>query len=79
MNLPDSIPHSIDCPCGQIANLEWQYPSALHKFLGLKHLSYYCKDCKNSFTTTSSDEVSMCIFNSKKRSLKRKNKIKKII
>lgn len=74
MNLPNSIPHSIDCPCGQIANLEWVYPNALRKYL-----SYYCKDCKNSFTTTSSDEVSMHIFNSKKRSLKRKGKIKKII
>lgn len=74
MKLPDTIPHSIDCPCGQIANLEWQYPSALRKYL-----SYYCKDCKNSFTTTLSDEISMSIYNSKKRSIKRKDKIKKII
>ena len=74
MNLPDSIPHSIDCPCGQIANLEWVYPNTLRKYL-----CYYCNDCKNSFTTTQSDEISMSIYYSKKRSIGRKDKIKKII
>lgn len=74
MNLPNSIPHSIDCPCGQIAHLEWVYPNALRKYL-----CYNCKDCKNSFTTTQSDEISMHIYYSKKRSIGRKDKIKRII
>lgn len=75
MKLPNNILHSIDCPCGQTAKLEWKYTylSALHKYL-----SYYCNSCKNAFTTTKSDEISLIIFNSKKRSIKRKNKIIKI-
>jgi len=91
MNLPDSIPHSIKCPiCYSLesnieANLEWQNQN------GNEYLSYYCDNCKNGWTSDESDEISlskrlsMAIVKSalrhhksKKRSLLRKEKIKKL-
>jgi len=82
MILPDSIPHSLKCPfCEpfdgwkeQLANLKWD----LHITTGSKYLSYYCDSCKNGFTTTASDTISLRHYNSKKRSFLRKDKIKKL-
>jgi len=82
MILPESIPHSLKCPfCQpsdgweeQLANLKWD----LHISTGSKYLSYYCDNCKNGFTTTKSGTISLRHYNSKKRSLLRKDKIKKL-
>ena len=82
MILPSSIPHSLRCPScqpfdgwkEQLANLKWD----LHISTGIKYLSYYCDSCKNGFTTTKSDTISLRHYNSKKRSLLRKDKIKKL-
>ena len=73
MILPKSIPHSINCPSCQehLANLNWD----LHITTGSKYLRYYCDSCKNGFTTTKSDEISLKNYHNKKRSLVRKNKI----
>jgi hypothetical protein len=76
MKLPDSIPHSLNCPysCHSKAELEWQKaPGSV-----TKNLVYYCHECKNGFTTTESDTISLKHYNNKKRSLVRKDKIKKI-
>jgi hypothetical protein len=82
MILPSSIPHSLRCPScqlfddwkEQLANLKWD----LHLLTGSKYLSYYCDNCKNGFTTTESDKISLRHYNSKKRSLLRKYKIKRL-
>jgi len=82
MILPTSIPHSLRCPrCQpfdgwkeQLANLKWD----LHIATGSKYLSYYCDNCKNGFTTTASDTISLKHYHSKKRSLLRKDKIKRL-
>ncbi len=77
MILPDSIPHWLDCPyCTSFeAKLEWQNanPGSISK-----SLVYYCDGCKNGFTTTKSDEISLKYYHSKKRSVYRKNKINKL-
>lgn len=77
MKLPNSIPHSLNCPysCHSKAELEWQKanPGSV-----TKTLVYYCHECKNGFTTTESDTISLKHYNNKKRSLLRKDKIKKI-
>jgi hypothetical protein len=82
MKLPDSIPHSLNCPYSwrhqqyhSKAELEWQKanPGSV-----VKTLVYYCHVCKNGFTTTESDTISLKHYNNKKRSLVRKDKIKKI-
>jgi len=82
MNLPNSIPHSINCPScmpsglnwkEQLAELEWQVDNS-----GYFYLSYYCKNCTNGWTTNDSDEISLRQRKIKKRSLLRKDKIKKI-
>jgi len=71
--LPKNIPHSMRCPfCSGIAELEW-YTSSITEYL-----SYYCKVCENGFTTTESDTISLSRYRSKKRSLLRKDKIKKL-
>jgi len=79
--LPKNIPHSIGCPfCQGIADLEWQKNStSMSMSFFYDHLSYYCKTCKNAFTTTDSDTISLKRYQVKKRSVYRKNKIKKII
>jgi hypothetical protein len=81
MKLPNSIPHSIKCPCcvsngcdEQLAKLEWQKYSSNSS----EHLSYYCDNCKNGWTTNESDELSFKYFQNKERSINRKNKINKI-
>jgi len=82
MILPSSIPHSLRCPVcqpfdgwkEQLANLKWN----LHITTGSEHLSYYCDNCKNGFTTTESDTISLKRYHSKKRSVYRKNKINKL-
>jgi hypothetical protein len=82
MILPKSIPHSLRCPScqpfdgwkEQLANLKWD----LHITTGSKYLSYYCDNCKNGFTTTESDTISLKHYHSKKRSVYRKNKINKL-
>jgi len=82
MILPSNIPHSLRCPScqtfddwkEQLANLKWD----LHLLTGSKYLSYYCDNCKNGFTTTESDKISLRHYNSKKRSLLRKYKIKRL-
>jgi hypothetical protein len=82
MDLPKSIPHFIVCPSctpsdlnwnEQLAGLEWQIDAWGHPYL-----VYYCKNCKNGFTTTESDTISLERYNSKKRSVLRKNKISKL-
>lgn len=85
MNLPNSIPHSINCPncinnwdvsklkyVEKIANLEWQ------KERGDYYLVYYCSSCKNGWTTNESDELSYKHKLSVERSIVRKNKINKL-
>ena len=83
MILPDSIPRSIKCPtcmpfddCNeQLSKLEWQkYPFRISE-----HLSYYCDNCKSNSTTIESDTISLRNHISKKRSLLRKDKIKRIM
>lgn len=77
--LPNNIPHSIRCPhCGQEAKLEWNlhpHPNGAKS----EYLSYRCDSCKNGFTTTESDKISLKRYHSKKRSVYRKDKIKRII
>lgn len=57
----------------QLAELEWQVDNS-----GYFYLSYYCKNCTNGWTTNDSDEISLRQRKIKKRSLLRKDKIKKI-
>jgi transcriptional regulator NrdR family protein len=77
MILPDSIPHCVDCPyCTHSeSKLEWQNanPGSF-----VETLVYYCDNCKNGFTTTESDTISLKRYHSKKRSVYRKNKINKL-
>ena len=75
MNLPDSVPHSIECPScsNSIANLEWQKDN-----WGFDYLVYTCYFCKEGWTTNESDEISKRSRQIKKRSLVRKDKIKKL-
>lgn len=72
--LPKNIPHSIRCPwCQeQEAKLEWQKANTSSIS---ETLVYYCDNCKNGFTTTESDTISLSKYQSKKRSLLRKEKI----
>ena len=74
MILPKNIPHSLRCPyCDkQEAKLEWQKanPGSISETL-----VYYCDNCRNGFTTTESDTISLSKYHSKKRSLLRKEKI----
>ena len=74
MNLPNSIPHSIDCPsCDNgLAKLQWQ-----KDYSGYDYLVYTCPFCKEGWTTNESDEISDRFRQNKKRSIKRKEKIKK--
>lgn len=73
MNLPISIPHLIICPyCQKESKLEWQ-KSSFYEIL-----VYYCHECKSGFTTTESDTISLKKYNLKKRSILRKDIIKKI-
>lgn len=75
--LPKNIPHSIRCPyCDkQEAQLEWQNsnPGSTSETL-----VYYCYKCKNGFTTTESDTISLKRYHSKKRSVYRRTKIKRL-
>ncbi len=75
MKLPDTICHSIECPScsNDFSKLEWQKDIS-----GNDYLAYNCSFCKQSWTTTESDEISIKYRNIKKRSIKRKNKINKI-
>ena len=80
MILPKNIPHSLRCPyCQpldgweeQEAKLEWQKANTGSIS---ETLVYYCDNCKNGFTTTESDTISLSKYQSKKRSLLRKEKI----
>ena len=87
MILPKNIPHSLRCPwcqpldvhdnlCAgweeQEAKLEWQKANTGSIS---ETLVYYCDKCKNGFTTTESDTISLSKYQSKKRSLLRKEKI----
>ena len=73
--LPNSIPHSIECPTcsNSFAKLEWQKDT-----WGFDYLVYYCENCKNGWTTSESDEISIKSRQIKKRSELRKLKIKKL-
>jgi transcriptional regulator NrdR family protein len=78
MYLPQEIEHSLKCPycAGNFdAILEWQKanPGSI-----TETLVYYCDNCRNGFTTTESDTISLKHFNNKKLSLIRKDKIKRI-
>ena len=77
MMLPKNIPHSINCPyCTYFeSKLKWQManPGSV-----VETLVYYCDNCKNGFTTTESDTISLKRYHSKKRSVYRKNKINKL-
>ena len=83
MFLPSSIPHSIRChyclPFNQESKLKWnEHPHPFLNFYGgkkSKYLSYYCDKCKNGFTTTESDTISL---NRYKLNKIRIQKIKKI-
>ena len=82
MNLPNSIPHSINCPFCMPSGLNWKQQQAKLKWTlqsqNIEYLSYYCENCNNGFTTTESDTISLNRYNSKKRSLFRKDKIKRL-
>jgi len=83
MLLPSNIPHTLGCPhcqsgSNQEANLHWRYHPHPNGDKS-EYLSYCCDECKHSFTTTESDTISIKIYHSKKRSVYRKNKIKKCI
>ena len=84
--LPENIPHSLRCPyCQpldgweeQEAKLEWNlhpHPNGTKS----DYLTYRCDKCKNGFTTTESDTISLNRYHSKKRSLLRKDKIVRCI
>jgi hypothetical protein len=79
MLLPKNIEHYLKCPYCTFddfdAILEWQKanPGSI-----TKTLVYYCDNCKNGFTTTESDTISLNHFKNKKLSLVRKDKIKRI-
>ena len=70
-------PHCIDCPyCPYFeSKLKWKManPGSV-----VETLVYYCDNCKNGFTTTASDTISLKHYHSKKRSVYRKNKINKL-
>ena len=74
MFLPSSIPHSIRChyclTFNQEAKLKWTCD-----WSSTKYLSYYCDKCKNGFTTTESDTISLNRYNLNKIRIQ---KIKKI-
>ena len=76
MKLPNSIPHSIECPfCeNSFSKLEYQKNT-----LGYDYLVYYCDFCKSGWTTTESDTISLNLYNSLKRKKNRKDKIDKLI
>ena len=73
--LPKSIPHSMECPVcsNSIAKLQWQKDSR-----GFDYLIYSCSFCKEGWTTNESDEISIKNRQIKKRSLIRKDKIKRL-
>ncbi len=75
MNLPNSIPHSIECPScsNSFAKLKWQKDTS-----GYDYLVYCCSFCKEGWTTNESDEFSINYRNIKKRSSLRKIKIDKL-
>ena len=77
MILPSSIPHSLKCPfCDkQDVKLEWQKANTGSMS---ETLVYYCDNCKYGFTTTESDKISLKRYYSKKRSVYRKYKIKRL-
>ena len=74
MNLPNSIPHKIECPhCdNSFSELEYQKSPS-----GYDYLVYYCQFCKNGWTTSESDDISLSLQKNKIRSKQRKIKIKK--
>lgn len=82
MNLPNSIPHSIECPSCVPSGLNWDVRLAVLEWQkdtwGFDYLVYYCENCKNGYTTTESDELSIKTRHIKKRSEIRKLKVKKI-
>ena len=73
MNLPNSIPHSVDCPScdNDLAKLQWQKDTS-----GYDYLVYNCSFCKEGWTTNESDEISVKTRQNKKRNDKIKDKIK---
>ena len=81
MILPKNIKHSLRCPWCQPEGLNWKEQEAklewqkANKGSISETLVYYCDNCKNGFTTTESDTISLSKYQSKKRSLLRKKKI----
>lgn len=76
--MTQSLPNSHLCSfCSGTAILEEQDYGGI-----CKYLVYYCHSCKNGFTTTESDTISIARIQSTKRkiriSTRRKEKIKKI-
>lgn len=73
----------ICCPtCGVESILEENtndiYINRISRYISVNMLSYDCKSCKESYTTTESDVITLNRINSKIRSELRKDKIKKI-
>ena len=75
----------IDCPYCEysIAVLDeydnYIWINKISKKINVKILRYFCKTCRNSFTTTESDTIVSDRISKKIRSEQRKNKIKNYV
>jgi Zn finger protein HypA/HybF involved in hydrogenase expression len=74
----------IHCPgCGVesmlIENTNDIYINRIGKYISVDMLSYDCKFCNESYTTTESDTITLNRINSKIRSEVRKDRINKLI
>ena len=76
MILSTTIPKTQNCAfCDNVSILEEQDYQSISKAL----LVYYCSKCKNGFTTTESDTISVYRIQSAQRKIKRRTKRKEII
>jgi transcriptional regulator NrdR family protein len=84
MSESNHIPKYIDCPScmdkAAIADVETDiYSRRLNRNVRVRVLSYECKRCGESFTTTESDTVSMLRVHRKVKAETRKESIKKTL
>ena len=75
MILPTIIPKTQNCGfCDNVSILEEQDYQGICNML-----VYYCHKCKNGFTTTESDTISVYRIQSAQRKIRRRTKRKEII